>query len=183
MDSTQTDQEKFDDDVRRVGKTILQVAAGVGIFAALIMSVLALTLRTSGSTSAPAAASSTRPAAAMTANVVITHVLRGCHDLAVNGSPATSPDATIHLAPGGTLNMQNNDVMPHHLVLLSGGQAPITGAMMNRMGASSSVAFPTAGTYTFTTKPGEDYTAGVTTLGPDNTLKLQVIVGQTASAA
>jgi plastocyanin len=183
MESQQTDQEKFDDDVRRVGKTILQVAAGVGIFAALIMSVLALTLRTSGTTSVTAAASSTPPAAAMTANVVITHVLRGCHALAVNGAPAISPDATIHLGRGGTLSMQNNDVMPHNLVLLHGGQASISGAMMNRMGASSSVTFPSAGTYTFTTKPGEDYTAGVTTLGPDNTLKLQVVVGSAASAA
>jgi plastocyanin len=186
MEPEKTDQQRLDEEVNRVGKIILQVAAGVGIFAALLMSVLALTLRTSGTTTVMAstqASASTRPTAAMTASVEIAHVVRGCHALAVNGGAATSPDATIHLAPGATLNMQNNDVMPHQLVLLHGGQAAISGAMMNHMGATSSVTFPTAGTYTFTTKPGEDYSSGVTTVGPDNTLKLQVIVGPTASAA
>jgi plastocyanin len=187
MEPDKTDQQKFDDDVNRVGKTVLQVAAGVGIVAALIMSVLALTLRTSGTTTVvartPASASPALPAAPQTASIAITHVLRGCHDLSVNGAAATSPNATIHLVAGGTLRMQNNDVMPHQLVLLHGGQAEISGVRMNHMGATSSVTFPTSGTYTFTTKPGEDYTSGITTVGPDNTLKLNVIVGSTASAA
>jgi plastocyanin len=186
MESEKTDQEKFDEDVNRVGKIVLQVTAGVGIFAALLMSVLALTLNTSRTTTVvantPAFASSARPAAAMTANVVIAHVVRGCHALSVNGASAASADATVHLAAGGSLTMQNNDVMPHQLVLLHGGQAQVSGAMMNHMGATSSVTFPAAGTYTFTTKPGEDYTSGVTTVGPDNTLKLQVVVGPTASS-
>lgn len=187
MEPDRTDQQKFDEDVNRVGKTILQVAAGVGIFAALIMSVLALTLRTSGTTTvaaSPAApAASTVPAVPQTATVAITHVLRGCHDFSVNGAVATSPSATIHLAAGGTLRMQDNDVMPHQLVLAHGEQAQMSGVNMNHMGATSSVTFPAAGTYTFTTKPGEDYTSGITTVGPDNTLKLTVVVGSTASAA
>jgi plastocyanin len=182
MEPDKTDQQKFDEDVNRVGKTILQVAAGVGIFAALIMSVLALTLRTSGTTTV--AASPAAPAASTVPAVPrITHVLRGCHNFSVNGAVATSPSATIHLAAGGTLHMQDNDVMPHQLVLVHGEQAQMSGVNMNHMGATSSVTFPAAGTYTFTTKPGEDYTSGITTVGPDNTLKLNVVVGSTASAA
>ena len=38
------------------------------------------------------------------------------------------------------------------------------------------VRFPKAGVYRFATKAGEDYSKGVRTLGPDNTLKLRVIV-------
>ena len=109
-------------------------------------------------------------------------MLRGCHALAVNGAPAYSPDATIRLAAGGTLNMQNNDVMPHRLILLSGGAAQMTGANMNHMGATSSVTFPTPGTYTFTTKEGEDYTSGINTVGPDNVIKLHVVVSPAATA-
>ncbi len=185
MEPDKTDQEKFDEDVKRMGKVVLPVAAGLGIAAALLMSVLALTLKTSGTTTTVVASkpvASPAQSAPMVASVVIDHVTRGCHALSVNGSLATSPDATVHLAAGGSLNMQNNDVMPHKLLLSSGGSVPISGALMNHMGATSSVTFPTAGTYTFTTKPGEDYMPGVTTVGEDNTLKLTVVVGPANAA-
>lgn len=178
------DQQEFDQQVNRVGGRILFALAGAGIFAALIMSVLALTVRTSGTTTAVAPTRApSQPSAVMSADVKIMHVTRGCHTLSVNGSQTLSPNATIRLSPGGTMKLQNNDVMPHQLVLLHGPQTQLTGAMMKQMGASGSVTFPLAGTYTFTTKPGDDYMPGITTVGTDNTLKIRVVVGPTPAAA
>lgn len=174
------DQQKFDADVSRVGRRVVGVAAGLGIVAALVMSAVALTVKTSGTVTTVAAPA--RASAPASASVVIAHVLRGCHALGVNGAPASSPNATIRLAAGGTLNMENNDVMPHRLVLLSGGQAQMSGAGMNHLGATSSVTFPVPGTYTFTTKAGEDYTSGINTVGPDNVIRLQVVVSPAATA-
>lgn len=180
----ETDQQKFDDDVNRIGKRVLGIAAGLGIVAALSMSAFALVAATNPKpTVMMTPVSSARAAVPSTATISIEHVLHGCHALAVNGSPASSPDATIHLATGGTLSLRDNDVMPHQLVLVSGPKAQITGAAMNHMGATSQVVFPTAGTYTFTTKAGEDYMAGVTTIGNDNVIKLQVVVGPSGTAA
>jgi hypothetical protein len=44
------------------------------------------------------------------------------------------------------------------------------------MGASLKITFTKPGVYHFTTKPGEDYMAGMKTIGEDNVLKLTVIV-------
>jgi hypothetical protein len=46
--------------------------------------------------------------------------------------------------------------------------------MMAHIGAMTEVVFPRAGTYRFTTRPGEDYVSGVKTTGPDNVLRLTV---------
>jgi hypothetical protein len=83
----------------------------------------------------------------------------------------------VHLAVGGTLNLQDNDVMPHKLFRVSGPQPSFTGADMTRMGARSTVSFPAAGTYVLSTKAGEDYMRGIKTIGEDNTLKIRVVVG------
>jgi hypothetical protein len=88
---------------------------------------------------------------------MIDHVTRGCHTLDVNGAGPGSARATIHLAAGGVLHMQNNDVMPHTLVLAHGPAATLVSPAMGHMGAKSTVSFPTAGTYSLTTKAGEDY--------------------------
>jgi hypothetical protein len=85
----------------------------------------------------------------------------------------------VHLAVGGTLNLQDNDVMPHKLFRVSGPKPAFIGADMSRMGARSSVTFPTAGTYVLSTKAGEDYMKGVQTIGEDNTLHIRVVVGGT----
>jgi hypothetical protein len=64
------DQARFDEDVRRKGKVVLEVLAGVGIVAALLMSVLALVLssdRGANGTTTLAAARSSAPATAATA--------------------------------------------------------------------------------------------------------------------
>jgi plastocyanin len=180
MEHEKTDQEQFDEQVNKAGKVFLEIAAGVGVFAALIMSLVALLVASNKSDSSagtvPVAAAAAAPTGPRSATVMIDHVTRGCHTLDVNGSGRLSPRATIHLAAGGVLRMQNNDVMPHTLVLARGPQATLVGAAMAHMGAKSTVTFPTAGTYSLTTKAGEDYMKGVITTGPDNTLRIKVIV-------
>jgi len=48
--------------------------------------------------------------------------------------------------------------------------------MLARMGAATRITFAHPGVYRFTTKAGEDYMAGVKTLGEDNVLTLTVRV-------
>jgi plastocyanin len=112
------------------------------------------------------------------ANVVITHITRGCHDWAVDGgSPA--PTQTVKLTRGGYMTLTNNDVMPHTLIQTSGpAAAAAQGPQMGHMGARSRVTFGTPGVYSFETKAGEDYPSakGMETVGADHTLRMKVIV-------
>jgi plastocyanin len=179
MEPENSDQQQFDQDVDRVGKRVLEVAAGVGIFAALVMSIVALlnsghttttTVRVVGARQAAA------PAVPASAQIAIDHVMRGCHNLAVNGGSASSPNATLHLAVGGKLTIQNNDVMPHQVYLRSGPTAAFVAPMMNHLGAASTVTFAKPGTYLLGTHPGEDYTSGVQTVGADHVLRIKVLV-------
>lgn len=115
------------------------------------------------------------PGAPKTATAIITHVVKGCHDLSVNGNTA-SADQTVKLSQGGTLTVTDNDVMPHTLIQSKGPAATISGGKMSHAGAQSTVSFPSPGVYNLTTKAGEDYTKGVTTTGDDHVLKLKVVV-------
>lgn len=177
-DTDETDQQKFDEQVNNTGKRVLQILGGVGIVAALMMSVVALiqssdrTSSTAGAAQVAATPATTLPASA---SIMIDHATRGCHTLAVGGAPG-APSATVRLAAGGILHVQNNDVMPHQLVRVGGPQAQFVAAAMNHMGARSTVTFAKAGTYSLTTKAGEDYKQGVKTIGEDNTLKIKVVV-------
>jgi hypothetical protein len=173
-----TDQEKFDAQVNTNGKLALQILAGVGVVAALCMSIAALIVaghRTMMSEHVAGAATA-GPVVPASASVTIVHVTKGCHTLAVNGAAPGSPSATLHLQVGGALHVRDNDVMPQRLVLAAGPRAQLATAAMSHMGARSTVTFPTAGTYSLTTRPGEDYSAGVQTTGPDNTLRIKVVV-------
>ena len=182
MEPQTSDQERFDDEVARVGRLIVQIAAGVGIFAALMLSTIALIRTTdrpavtSSMSGMPRAGASLPAALPSRADVVIEHVTRGCHAMLVNGQADPTPTATIRLASGGRLQVTDNDVMPHRLLETSGPAAQFSGAAMGHMGAQSTVTFPRPGTYSLTTKAGEDYTTGITTVGPDNTLHLKVLV-------
>ena len=138
-----------------------------------------------------AASAIAAPAAGST--LVITHKVQGCHIWALNGAgPAVNQ--TIRLHPGQTLTIRNNDVMPHQLIKTSGSaivmrllapgtmstgtlKAPYAGGMMPHMASVLRVSFPKAGTYVLKTKAGEDYMAGVKTVGEDNVLKVKVVVG------
>jgi hypothetical protein len=129
-------------------------------------------------TSSPTKQSTTATAAAkphvapVSQAVTIVHVVRGCHAWSTGATKQT-----LHLGIGSALTVINSDVMPHELVTLSGGSgAVLTHAKMNHMSAKGTITFAQRGTYRFTTKAGEDYMKGVKTIGPDNTLKLTVVV-------
>jgi plastocyanin len=180
METEKTDQQRFDEQVNKTGKLVLQILAGVGIFAALLMSIVALVVSSDRTGSSPASSGASAAAKApqtapTSASATIDHVTRGCHVLTVNNGAQTT-SATIHLAAGGSLQVQDNDVMPHQIVRVAGPQAQFAGAAMTHMGARSTVTFPTPGTYSLTTKAGEDYMKGIETTGEDNVLTLRVAV-------
>jgi plastocyanin len=145
----------------------------------------------SGGAAVLASAALAAPASAPThASILIRHQVRGCHAWSVNGGKF-APAQTVVLRRGGTITITNTDVMPHKLIKLSGPAMHVrnlktpmgmgmhgheAAGMMAHMGAKTQITFPTAGTYRFTTKAGEDYMQGMKTIGEDNVLKLTVQV-------
>jgi plastocyanin len=110
------------------------------------------------------------------ASVVIRHEVKHCHAWSLGSGPFAARIDT-KLAVGGSITFKNIDVMPHRLIEKSGPHAVFAGSpSMSHMAASVKVTFPRAGTYRFTTKAGEDYMAGVKTIGEDNVLALTVTV-------
>jgi plastocyanin len=135
-----------------------------------------------GIVSAVAAGLATSPGAATakspsSVKVLIKHQTRGCHAWSVNGG-AFAASRTARLATGGSVTFMDNDIMSHKLILTSGPAVTFVGKpAMNRMGATVKVVFTKAGTYRFTTKPGEDYKGmALKTTGEDNVLHLIVKV-------
>jgi plastocyanin len=108
-------------------------------------------------------------------SLLIRHQMRGCHSWSANGG-AFKVSQSITLRHGGWLAVTNNDVMPHTLVLSSGPALRIAHPKLGHMGASLKLTLTKPGVYHFTTKPGEDYMAGMKTIGDDNVLKLTVTV-------
>ena len=160
---------------------VVTIIATAGITAALTMSIIAIAQTSDRTPSTPAATPMHRVAAApqpQRASIVIRHQVRGCHGMLVNGATNSVASTTLRLTPGSTLNVTDNDIMPHKLVQLAGPGAVLTGAAMGSMGAKSSVTFPKAGVYSLTTKAGEDYPGvkAAATVGEDNTLKIRVLV-------
>jgi len=109
------------------------------------------------------------------ASLVIRHQLRGCHSWSLNGGQFKAQQA-VTLRRGGSITVVDNDVMPHKLVETSGPAARLQTPSMARIGAIAKISFTHAGVYRFTTRVGEDYTAGVKTVGEDNVLRLTVTV-------
>jgi hypothetical protein len=128
---------------------------------------------------APAVAASR--AAPKSGALVIRHQLRGCHAWSYDNGPFRAGQS-ITLARGASLKITDADVMSHTLVETSGPAVRMSpGAMgnmgmMDRKGAVMQVTFAKAGTYHFRTHAGEDYMSGVKTVGPDNVLKLTVVI-------
>ena len=115
-------------------------------------------------------------AAATATTIVIRHQVRGCHTWSVNGG-TWAASQSVRIARNGAITIVDNDVMPHKLIQKGGPAVRYVGKpAMNHMGASMKVVFPKAGVYRFTTKPGEDYMAGMKTIGEDNVLRLTVTV-------
>ena len=107
--------------------------------------------------------------------VTIRHQMRGCHSWSFAGG-AYNASLKVKLDRDTALVFVDNDVMPHKLVLLSGPKVSLTTPSMRHMGAKAVAIFHKAGLYKFTTKPGEDYMKGMKTIGPDNVLRLTVVV-------
>lgn len=120
--------------------------------------------------------------------LVIRHQVHGCHAWALNGGALKSLQ-TVTIHRDASISVTNNDVMSHKIVKTSGPAVTITRitstgmkmtatspAFLGHMGAAAKITFSHAGTYTFTTKAGEDYMPGVKTIGEDHVLKLKVIV-------
>jgi plastocyanin len=109
------------------------------------------------------------------ASLLIRHQSHGCHAWSFNHG-AFKPSLKINLTRGTTLTVTDSDVMPHKLLQLSGAKLHIVTPAMGHVGATAKVTFLKKGTYRFTTKPGEDYVAGIKTIGEDNVLRLTVTV-------
>jgi plastocyanin len=122
--------------------------------------------------------------------ILIRHQLRGCHAWSVDGSAFKATQSLV-VRRDGTITVTNNDVMPHQLVKTSGPAVLMTAvktpmgmdlkgtfapSMLAHMGATVRVTFTHPGVYRFKTKAGEDYMAGMKTIGEDNLLQLKVTV-------
>jgi hypothetical protein len=132
-----------------------------------ILVALALTLGLAGAASATTSASH--------AALLIRHQTHGCHSWSVNGGPY-KVNQSITLRRGGWLTVTDNDIMSHKLVKTSGPTLLIAHPTLSHTGATLKVTFLKAGVYHFTTKAGEDYMAGMKTIGEDNVLRLTVVV-------
>ncbi len=135
----------------------------------------------SGTAAAAVPALASSSAAPKSGALMIRHQLKGCHSWSYNNGPSQAAQS-ITLARGGSLKITDADVMSHTLIETSGPAVRLSGGatghmgMMNRTGMVMKVTFPKAGTYHFRTHAGEDYMSGVKTVGPDNVLKLTVVV-------
>ena len=108
--------------------------------------------------------------------LIIRHQTRGCHTWGLAGGTYKASQS-LTLTKGEHLMIGNNDVMPHRIVQLAGPALKLgAAANLNSMGKTVELHFVHPGVYRFTTKPGEDYTKGIKTIGDDNVLKLKVTV-------
>ena len=107
--------------------------------------------------------------------VLIRHQVHGCHAWSIAGGPFKATQF-LRTAPGTQLTFIDNDVMPHTLFQLSGPKATLTTPNMHKPGADSTVQLFAKGRYVFGTKAGEDYMDGMKTVGPDNNLRIVVVV-------
>jgi plastocyanin len=111
-----------------------------------------------------------------TVRVTIPHQVQHCQSWSVNGN-AYKAAQRVTLARGGSIVFQNNDLMPHKLVQVSGPRLALgRAANMNKMSATFRLSFVKAGVYKLKTVAGEDYMKGVMTTGEDNVLTLTVTV-------
>lgn len=124
------------------------------VIAAAAISAVAAACGGSGGTGGQAAGQQTpaAPAAESAAKLAIQHVEPGCH-LWSNGQQRLAT-MELTLAQGGTLTLFNNDVDTHELVQTSGPGLTLPTPMMT--GGQATLAFPTAGVFTFETQVVEE---------------------------
>jgi uncharacterized cupredoxin-like copper-binding protein len=107
----QTDQQKFDAEVDRNGKLVLQVIGGVVIFAAFVMSTIALVV-SAGKTDSTAA-----PAVAAVPAVPAAPAIPGKIGVSVKEF-SVNPSATQAPAGRVTFHVRNAGTIPHEMVVL-----------------------------------------------------------------
>lgn len=139
------------------------------------MKINTIRIATLGLIASAVAAGTAFASAPKSATITIRHETKGCHSWALKGGTWNAKQS-VTLSRGATLTVIDDDVMPHMLVKVSGPKVQLVAPAMRMMAARAHVTFKTAGRYVFTTKPGEDYMKGVKTTGPDNVLKLVVVV-------
>jgi plastocyanin len=131
MESQKSDQERFDEAVNRKGKVALQALAGVGILAAVLMSMVALVQ--SGEKHEASVSASAKPAAATTAVGPAQPVAQSAPaaaakpvSLKIIGSYKKGPDGKMHdaltqtefavkVGQPVTLKIDNTDNAPHSI--------------------------------------------------------------------
>lgn len=107
------------------------------------------------------------------ASFTIIHVQKGCHVWLTGGKQSVS--ARVPLARGGTVSFLNQDIDGHRLIQLAGPAKLHLAAL--KMNGRTSILFTKPGVYrlgtkTFALKGMPD----MKTIGPDNVLKLTIVV-------
>jgi heme/copper-type cytochrome/quinol oxidase subunit 2 len=128
MEPQETDQERFDEAVNRKGKVVLEVLAGAGILAAVLMSMVALIQ--SGDRHEASVSASAKPAAATIAagpaQPAASTAPTKAVDLKIIGSYKKGPDGKMHdaftktefavkVGQPLTLKIDNTDDVPHSI--------------------------------------------------------------------
>jgi heme/copper-type cytochrome/quinol oxidase subunit 2 len=125
MNTEASDQQRFDDAVAKKGKVVLQVLAGVGILAAFLMSVVALSQsgeRHEAVVAAQPAAkhvaitpsASSKPAAASVVDVKIAGAAKSGPD-GKKHDMFTKTDFVVKVGQPVTLKIDNTDDVPHSI--------------------------------------------------------------------
>lgn len=105
--------------------------------------------------------------------LTIQHVQRGCHVWS-NGSLRTA-SMRLNLKRGARLQIVDQDIDPHGLVQVGGPKLAFIGHMM--MGERQTITFKQRGVYRLKNRVIEmGSMTEVETIGPDNTLRLTVVV-------
>jgi plastocyanin len=130
MNTETTDQQRFDEAVAKKGKVVLQVLAGVGILAALLMSIVALNRsgekHEASAAAQPAATQAAITPAAASAPVAASTAATKVVDLKIIGSYKVGPDGKKHdaftktefavkVGQPLTLQIDNTDNAPHSI--------------------------------------------------------------------
>jgi hypothetical protein len=109
-----------------------------------------------------------------TVELTIVHALHGCH--VWQSAHAAGPTAVVRLPRGGRIRLRVSCPMDFRLVKLR-GPAVALGDPTFHTGTSRTIVFPRRGTYVLSaTNLQSSEQMGLQTLGPDNTLKLTVVV-------
>jgi uncharacterized cupredoxin-like copper-binding protein len=106
-----TDQQQFDADVQRNGKIVLQVIGGVAIFAAFVMSTIALVV-SAGKSDSNAAPVAPAVAAARAAPATPGKIGVSVKEFSVNPTATQAPAGRV------TFNVRNTGTIPHEMVVL-----------------------------------------------------------------